>query len=58
MWYLDNQLKKKLNLCILLQAKKNIIWKDQIRIQNMYQQIKYEQLNISAKTAVKKLLKF
>ena len=35
-WYPDNQLREKLNLCILLQAKKSIISNDQIRIQNMY----------------------
>ena len=58
MWYPDNQLRKKLNLCMLLQANKNIICKDQIRIQNMYSQFKYEQLHIPAKTAVIKLLKF
>ena len=53
MWYPDNQLRKKLNLCMLLQANKNILCKNQIRIQNMY-----EHLHISAKTAVIKLLKF
>ena len=58
MWYLDNQFRKKLNLCMLLQANKNILCKNQIKIQNMYQQFKYEQLRISAKTAVIKLLKF
>ena len=58
MWYPDNQLRKKLNLCMLLQANKNILCKNQIRIQNMYQQFKYQQLHISAKTAVIKLLKF
>ena len=58
MWYLDNQFRKKLNLCMLLQANKNILCKNQIKIQNMYQQFKYEQLHISAKTAVIKLLKF
>ena len=58
MWYPDNQLRKKLNLCMLLQANKNILCKNQIKIQNMYQQFKYEQLHISAKTAVIKLLKF
>ena len=49
---------KKLILCMLLQANKNILCKNQIRIQNMYQQFKYEQLHISVKTAVIKLLKF
>ena len=58
MWYPDNQLRKKLNLSMLLQANKNILCKNQIRIQNMYQQFKYEQLHISAKTAVIKLSKF
>ena len=36
MWYRDNQLKKKLNLGMLLQADKNIFCKNQTRIQNMY----------------------
>ena len=36
MWYLDNVLRKKLKLCMLLQANKNILCKNQIRIQNMY----------------------
>ena len=58
MWYPDNQVKKKFNLCMLRQANKNILCKDQIRIQNMYQQFKYEKLNISAKSAVLRLLKF
>ena len=58
MWYPDNQLRKKLNLCMLLQANKNILCKNQIRIQNMSQQFKYEQLHISAKTAEIKLLRF
>ena len=52
-WYLDNQLRKKLDLCMLLQANKNILCKNQITIQNMD-----EHLHISAKTAVIKLLKF
>ena len=43
---------------MLLQANKNILFKNQIRIQNMYWQFKYEKLHISAKTAVIKLLKF
>ena len=39
MWYRNNQLRQKLNLCILLlQANKNILCKNQIRIQNMYLQ--------------------
>ena len=50
MWYPDNQLRKKLNLCMPLQANKNILCKNQIRIQNMYQQFKYEQLHVSAQT--------
>ena len=58
MWYPDNQLRKKLNLCILLQANEKILCKNQIRIQKMYSQFKYVQLHISAKTAVIKLLKF
>ena len=41
-----------------MQANKNILCKEQIRIQNMYQQVKYEKLNISAKGAVARLLKF
>ena len=36
MWYLDNQLRKRLNLGMLLQANKDILCKNQIRIQNMY----------------------
>ena len=43
---------------MLLQANKNILCKNQIKIQNMYWQFNYEQLHISAKTAVIKLLKF
>ena len=58
MWYPDNQLRKKLNLCMLLQANKNILCKNQIRIQNMHLQLKYDQLHISTKTAVIKLFKF
>ena len=57
-WYPENQLRKKLNLCILLQANKNIICKDQITIQNMDSQFKYEQLHIPAKIAIIKLFKF
>ena len=56
MWYPDNQLWKKLSLCMLLLANKNILCKNQIRIQNMYWQFKYEQLHISAKTTEIKLL--
>ena len=33
-WYLENELRTKLNLCMLLQANKKILWKNQIRIQN------------------------
>ena len=33
MWYPDNQLRKKLNLCMLLQANKKILCKNQLRIQ-------------------------
>ena len=64
MWYSGNPLRKKLNLCIcansvlLLQVNKNILCKNQIRIQNMYWQFQYEQLHISAKTTEMKLLKF
>ena len=58
MRYPDNQLRKKLNLCMLLQANKNILCKNQIRIQSMYYQFKYEQLHISAETKEIKLLKF
>ena len=43
---------------MLLQANKNILCKNQIRIQNMYYQFKYGQLHISAKTTEIKLLKF
>ena len=55
MWYPDNQLRKKINLYMLLRANKNILCKDQIRIQNMYEQFTYEQIQISAKAAVIKL---
>ena len=64
MWYPDNQLRKKLNLCMLLQANKNILCKNQIRMQNKYEQLhkyeqfNYEQLHISAKTTEIKLLRF
>ena len=58
MQYPDNQLRKKLNLRMPLQANKNILCKNQIRIQNMTQQFKYVQLHISAKTAEIKLMKF
>ena len=37
MLYPDKQLKKKLNLCMLLQANKNIICKDEIGIQKFFQ---------------------
>ena len=57
MWYPDNKLRKKLNLCLLLQVNKNILFNNQIRIQNMYRQFKYEQLHTSAKTAEIELLK-
>ena len=40
---------------MLLRANKNILCKDQIRIQNMYEQFTYEQIQISAKAAVIKL---
>ena len=58
MWYPDNKLRNKRNLCMLLQANKNILCKYQIRIQNMSQQLKYEQLHISAKTTEIKLFRF
>ena len=57
MWYPDNQLRKKLNFCMLLRANKNMLCKNQIRIQNVYLQFKYEQLHICAKTTKIKLLK-
>ena len=47
MGYPGNQLK--LNLCMPLQANKNILCKNQIRIQNIYQQFKYEELHKSPK---------
>ena len=47
----------KRNLCMLLQANKNILCKYQIRIQNMSQQLKYKQLHISAKTTEIKLFR-
>ena len=37
---------------------KHILCKNQLRIQNMYKQFKYEQLHVSAKTTEIKLLKF
>ena len=43
---------------MLLQANKNILCENQIRIQNMYLQFKYERLHISAKTTKIKLLKY
>ena len=43
---------------MVLQANRNILCKNQIRIQNMYKQFKYEQIHISIKTAEIKLLKF
>ena len=36
MWYPDNQLRIKLNLCIVLKENKNILCKNQISIKNMY----------------------
>ena len=42
---------------MLLEADKNILCKNQIRIQNMHYQFEYEQLHISAKTTEIKLLK-
>ena len=57
MWYPDYQLRKKLNLYMLLQANKNILCKNQFRIQNMYRQFKFEHLHISAETTEIKLLK-
>ena len=36
MWYHDYQLRKKINLCMLLQSNKNILCKNQIRIQNIF----------------------
>ena len=54
MWYPGNQLRKILTLCMLLAAsKQKHFYKNQIRIQHMYYQFKYEQLHISAKTTVK-----
>ena len=55
MWYPDDRLKKKLNLCMLLQANKNIF----ARIKKEYKiYISNEQLHISARTTEIKLLKF
>ena len=56
MCYLDNQLWKKLNLCVLMEANENILCKNQIRIQIMCYQFRYEQLHISSKVAVIKLV--
>ena len=58
MWHPDKQLRKKLNLYKLLQANENMLCKNQIRIQSMSYQFKYEQLHISAKTTEIKLLRF
>ena len=41
---------------MLLEENENIFCKNQIRIQNMYEQFKYEKLHISAKTTEIKLL--
>ena len=43
---------KKPNLWMLLQANKSILCMNQVRIQNIYWQFRYEQWHISAKTAV------
>ena len=40
MWYPNNQLRKKLNLCMLLQANKRILSKNQIRIQKTVEIVK------------------
>ena len=58
MCYPDKEIRKKLDLCMPLQANKNILCKNQIRIQNMSKQFKYEKLHTSAKTTEIKLLKF
>ena len=42
MWYPDNQLRKILNLYMLLQANESIIQKNKIEKQNMYWQFKYD----------------
>ena len=43
---------------MLMLANKNILCKNQTRIQNMYWQFKYEQLHMSAKTTEIKPMKF
>ena len=43
---------------MLLEANKNILWKNQIRMQNVYWQFKDKQLHVSAKTTEIKLLTF
>ena len=58
MWYPDNQLRKKTEFVYATASKLKHPFKNQIRIQNRYYQFKYEQLHISAKTTVIKLLKF
>ena len=58
MWDPDNQLMRKRNFYMLLQANKSIPCNKQIRTQNMYQKFNYEKLHISAKTTEIKLLKF
>ena len=40
MWYPNNQLRKKINLCMLLQANKRILSKNQIRIQKTVEIVK------------------
>ena len=58
MWNLDTQPRKKINWCMVLQANKNILRKNPIRMQNISQQFKYQQLDISPNTTKIKLLRF
>ena len=57
MWYRDSQLRKKLNLRMLLETNENILCKNQI-MQNLSLQFKYVQLHISDNTTEVKLLRF
>ena len=41
MWDPDNQYRKKLNLCMLLQANKNILFKNEMRIKKSNENTKY-----------------
>ena len=53
MWNFDDQFRKKTEFLYATVSKEKRPCKNQIRIQNMHQQFKYEQLHISAKTTDK-----